>query len=123
MFLYIAFQLKCIGHIHDLYYGETEVQLEEDRPQVYSPSLSYLSDEVNLRNGKLTLTRLSSPPPKSKRCARQVKLCFNAKLLFSNFIFVSPRRQLRCHQTASAGAVSILSTNLANCHPKTRTTN
>lgn len=45
-------QIQCTAKIHDLYYGETEKFIEEDRPQVYSPSLSYLSDEVNQRNGK-----------------------------------------------------------------------
>lgn len=51
--LLICFQLQCTARIHDLYYSEVIKFIEEDRPQVYFPSLSYLSDEeYNQRNGE-----------------------------------------------------------------------
>lgn len=49
-------QIECTAKIHDLYEKRISKSFEEDRPQVYSPSLSYLSEEeYNLRNGKSAL--------------------------------------------------------------------
>lgn len=46
IFYSISFQLQCIGRIYDIYYGEDTRVIEEEKiPQVFSPSLSYLSED------------------------------------------------------------------------------
>ncbi|KAJ6638775.1 hypothetical protein Bhyg_11513 [Pseudolycoriella hygida] len=50
--------LQCTARIHDLYYSEVIKFIEEDRPQVYFPSLSYLSDEEYNQRNEMEMQKL-----------------------------------------------------------------